>query len=190
MKITTVLILLTAITSRDCHRVPSTNFEECKEKIDLFNEVISRQVINDIDAVNSKLGYLPNDLIMTYQSAKDEWNKALKDLKNNFSKRWTGVTIPISADAGKEDWRTGNLADYERFFHLLTEYNNGVFSDIPERDLLGRSSWLTSVNIKKRLDESINRFLINHECANFDIIEIRREINPTFLPDNIKDCVN
>src|ERR1044071_2747913 len=102
MKFALCILFVLTVTARECENGQSGSNTQtisipagCKENVDIFNENVTKKIINEIKFVNNKLGRLPEELVSTYPSARVKWNSGLSDIKSSFTENFM-VEIEIS----------------------------------------------------------------------------------------------
>jgi|GEM_PF-1950546 len=166
--------------------ITKTVSTDCNTAIENFNRAASGNIKDEIAAINSTHRKIPEDLKELYPKARDAWNRALSNLKDNYSKEFAATSFAPLTIEPNSNWKSQSLEDYQVFFLLLTAYRYGDYPS-DSKDTLKKMAWIEKADCKKRMERMVKHGLIAR-CEN-SIEGVRNKINPILLPDKIEDCL-
>lgn len=166
--------------------IKKTVSADCNSAIANFNSSASGNIIDEIATINKIHKGIPEDLKELYPKAREVWNNALRNVKSNYSKDYTATSLVSPTIQSYSNWKTQWLEDYQRFFLLLTEYQEGVYPS-GSKDTFKKQAWIQKADGKKRM-ESMVKYGLTQSCGT-SIEEVGELINPILLPEKIEDCL-
>ena len=101
--------------------LPPTVSSDCTSGIQTFNKMASESISSQIREI-SRQNRIPEDLKILYPSARDAWNSALR--ANTYSSDYQCNSLESLPKISQLD--VDRLADYQKFFFLLTQYKYGA----------------------------------------------------------------
>ena len=113
----------------------------CDTAIVNFNSASSGNIKDEVAIVNINYNGIPEDLKELYPKARDAWNKALRNVKSNYSKNFTATSLMPPTIQSYSNWKSESMEDYQRFFLLLAEYSYGKYPS-GSKDTFKKAGWI------------------------------------------------
>lgn len=159
----------------------------CTETIHIMSKSFTNSLARDIKAVYGQTNSIPAELKAFYAAGRDQWNKSLDYVKQNYSRNWQGLSVE-SYQGPYQNWRNQNIPEYQKFFLALAEHRFGPYGG-PSRNIIADAAWIETSDLKRRIDGPINEHL-RTRCGNVNDRDVRQTLNFKELPMTIEECLS